>query len=128
MVDYFSFIPEEFFIPSFFIGTVLEVLISGFVFRMSLKTVGADVTIAKALTFSFIIRLITLIINLFVPPFFYGLYIVMLTGLIWLLLVMNFFKIGFFRAVAVAVIQSIITFVFIFLGIPFFIRSLKENV
>jgi len=128
MVDYFALIPEQYLIPTFLIGTVLEILVSGFVFRMSLKAVGAPVTLLKALTFSLIIRSITLIINLFVPPLFYGLYIVVLNGLIWLLLIMKFFKISFIRAILVAIIQAIITFVFIFLGIPNFIRSLKENV
>lgn len=128
MVDYLAIISQQSLIPTFLIGTILEILISGFIFKMSLKTVGAHVTIARALTFSLIIRLIILTIDLFVPPFFHGLYIVVLNGLIWLLLVMNFFDIGFFRAIAVAIIQAIITFVFIFLGVPYFIRSLRENV
>ncbi len=109
----------------FLIGTVLEILISGFIFKMSLKAVGGQVTLSRALLFSLVIRLINLIISLFIPPFFYGLINVVLSGLIWLLLVMNFFKLSFIKAVFVAVIQAIITFVFIFLGIPYFIKSLK---
>jgi len=109
----------------FLIGTILEILISGFIFRMSLKAVGGEVKLSKALFFSLIIRLIGLTISLFVPPLFYGLYAVALNGLIWLLLVMNFFKLSFIKAVFVAIIQAIITFVFIILGIPYFIKSIK---
>ncbi len=109
----------------FLIGTVLEILISGFILRMSLKAVGGQITLSRALLFSLVMWLINFTISLFVPPFFYGLYTVVLSGLIWILLVMNFFKISFIKAVFVAVIQSIITFVFIFLGIPFFIESFK---
>jgi hypothetical protein len=123
--NYFGLIPEEYLIPSFLIGTILEILISGFIFKMSLKTVGGQVTLPRALMFSLVMRSISLIISIFVPSVFFGLYTVMLSGLIWLLLVMGVFKIGFIKAVLVAVIQSIITFTFIFLGIPLFIQSLK---
>ncbi len=109
----------------FLIGTILEILISGFIFRMSLKAVGGQIKLSRALIFSLAIRSINLIISLFVPPFFEGLYPVVLNGLIWLILVMKLFKIGFVKAVFVAIIQAIITFVFIFLGVPYFIKSIK---
>ncbi len=111
--------------PQFLIGTILEILISGFIFRISLKAVGAHITLKRALTFSVIIRLITLITSLLVPPIFYGLYPVILTGLIWLLLVMNVFKLTFAKAIFVAVIQAIIIFAFVFFGISYFIKTIK---
>jgi len=118
-------LPFGFSLP-FLIGTALEILISGFIFRMSLMAVGGQIKLSRALIFSLAIRLINLIISLFVPPIFHGLYPVVLNGLIWLILVMKLFKVGFVKAVFVAIIQAIITFVFIFLGVPYFIKSIKD--
>jgi hypothetical protein len=128
MIEYLSLIPEEYFLPYFLISLLLEVLISGFVFRMSLTFAGAHVTTSRALIFSVIIRVITLLIDLFVPPFFYGYYLVVLNALIWLLLVMEVFDISFYRTLLVVFIQTLINIAFIYLGIPFFIRSLRKNV
>ena len=110
----------------FIIGSIVEILISGFVFRMSLKAAGGDVTLPKALLFSIIIKSINLIISLFVPPVFYGLYVLVLNSAIWILLVMGMFKLSFARSILVAILQLIITFVFTVIGIPLFIQYLKQ--
>ena len=118
----------ETFTPFFIIGTIIEILISGFVFKMALKIAGSQVTLKRALLFSIIIRSINFIIKFFVPPVFYGFYILVLNSAIWILLVMNVYKLRFTGAVIVAIIQMIITFVFTVIGIPLFIQYLKLGV
>ena len=112
----------------FIIGSIVEVLIAGFVLRMSITFSGGQTTIPRALLFSLIIKLINIIISLFVPPVFYGVYVLVLNSAIWILLVMKVFKLTFMRAILVALLQLIITFVFTVIGIPLFIQYLKLGV
>jgi len=112
--------------PFYIIGSIVEILISGFVLRMSVKLAGGQATIPRALLFSLIVKSINIIISLFVPPVFYGLYVLVLNSVIWILLVMNVFKLSFVRSIFVAILQLVITFAFTVIGIPLFIQYLKE--
>jgi len=124
----FTLINTEGLTPFFIIGSIVEVLIAGFVLRMSVTFSGGQATIRRTILFSLIVKLINIIISLFVPPVFYGLYVLVLNSAIWILLVMNVFKLSFAKAVLVAILQLIITFVFTIIGIPIFIQYLKLGV
>ena len=131
MVDIYnilSIINREDLTLFYIIGSIVEVLIAGFVLRMSVIFAGGKATIPRALFFSLIVKLFNIIISLFVPPLFYGVYVLVLNSAIWLLLAMNIFKVNFKRAVLIAILQISITFIFTIIGIPLFIQYLKLGV
>jgi len=114
--------------PFFIIGSIVEILIAGFVFKMALRAVGGQITLSRAMIFSIIIKSINIITSVFIPSIFYGLYILTLNTALWLLLIMKVYKLSFARAIIIAIIQLIITFVFTIIGIPTFIQFLKIGV
>jgi len=131
MVDIYNIISilnTEGLTPFFIIGSIVEVLVAGFVFRMALKIAGAEISFKKAILFSILVKSINLITSLFVPAVFYGFYVFTLNSAIWLLLVMKIYRLSFTRAAIVAITQLIITFIFTIIGIPMFIQYLELGV
>lgn len=126
--DMLNLLPIQTLTPFLIIGTIVEILISGLIFKISLKIVGGQIKLSRAIIFTIIIKSVNLAISLFAPPFFYNFYVFVLSHALWILLVMKIYKLSFGKAVIVAIIQFIITFVFSLIGVSLFIQNLKLGV
>ncbi|MDI6826783.1 MAG: hypothetical protein QMD36_06440 [Candidatus Aenigmarchaeota archaeon] len=108
----------------FLIGALVEILISGFTLWLAVKMVGGKANFLKALLFSLLMKFI----NLFVFPsitVFLGIFLTIILGLfLWLILVMSFFKVGFLKAIGIAMLQVIVSIILVFLAIGAVIISL----
>ncbi len=122
MVDFTSILSL-----AFIIGTLVHVLISSTVLYMSVKIVGGKAKIKESIVLTTVMRML----NLFVFPLFSsslgtysGIISLVLYYALWLLLVMKFFEVSFWRAVLVAIVQGIVETVLVFLGIMAIVGTL----
>jgi len=103
--------------PLFLIGTVIDSLISGFTLWLAVRMVGGDADYKKAFIFSLLMNLLGIFVFPLIPSFL-GLFTsIIISILIWIILVMKFFRVGFLKAIAVAIVQFIVSLVLGFLAI-----------
>jgi len=105
----------------FLIGLLIKILISGVTLYLSVKLVGGYADFKKSVLFSAIMDTLNLVVFPIIPVFLGsilgGVISFVLFIVIWLVLVMNFFELSIWKAILVAIVQAIVTFVLAILGI-----------
>ena len=116
----------------FFIGLLIKILISSVTLYFSIMIVGGNLDLKKTIIFAAIMDVLTLVIFPFLPAYFGavsgGTLSFLLSVIIWLVLIDLFFDVSISKAVAIALIQAIITLVIgisgVMIIIEFFINSI----
>jgi len=105
----------------FIIGLLIEILISSVILYLSVKLVGGYADFRKSILFSAIMDILNLVVFPLFPSFFgiiVGAILALVLGvIIWFILIMNFFKVSFWKAILIAIVQVIVTIVLGILGL-----------
>jgi len=109
------------------VASIAKILISAVVLYLSVKIVGGKAKFNKSLFLASVMELL----DMFATPLilsYVGFPSLILAALIypiiWLVFVMMFFEVSFFRAIIVAVVQVIISFVLVLIGLTALIAAL----
>jgi len=112
---------------SFIIGMLIQILISSIILYISVKLAGGEAKIKESILLTAVMK----ILNFSIFPLFsnsFGMYSGILSfvlyNALWLLLVMKFFDVSFWKAIWVAIVQGIVEFVLAFIGVMAIIGTL----
>jgi hypothetical protein len=90
----------------FFIGSFIKILISSTILYLTVKLVGGGANFKKSIFLAAFMEIISVILPLFAN----GLLYLVLHVIIWLFLVMTFFKVPPWKAVLIALLQGVVAF------------------
>jgi len=109
------------------VASIAKILISATVLYLSVKIVGGKAKFNKSLFLASVMELL----DLFATPLILSyvsfpslIVAALIYPIVWLVLVMMFFEISFFRAILVAVVQVIVSFVLVLIGLTALIAAL----
>jgi len=105
----------------FIIGLLIKILISSVTLYLSVKLIGGYADFKKSILFSAIMDTLNLVVFPIFPSFF-GIIIsailtIFLGIILWFILIMNFFKLSFWKAILVAIVQVVVGIVLAILGL-----------
>ncbi|MEM7825165.1 MAG: hypothetical protein QXO27_04300 [Candidatus Aenigmatarchaeota archaeon] len=118
---------EELFTIGWWIGTIITSLIEGFFLWLSVKIVGGSSTFLKAVLFTFLIQFVGLGLNVLIKIgvgyffpindlmfwlIYFGIHLI-----VWIIIAMQFFKVGIVKAIFIGILQIIIGVVLIVFGV-----------
>jgi len=103
------------------IGSLIGILISGIILYLSVKLVGGEANFKKSVILTAIMQLLNLIVLPLLPSFSSifssAIMVLVLYYGLWLILVMKFFKVSFWRAILVAIAQLIVAIILGIIGV-----------
>ena len=105
----------------FIIGLLIEILISSVILYLSVKLVGGYANFNKSILLAAIMEVLNLVVFPILLNYLGALPMAILGFILyyglWLFLVMNFFKVSFWKAILIAIVQVIVTIVLGILGL-----------
>ena len=93
----------------FIVGTFFRIIISSVILYISVKLVGGSADIKKSIYLTTLMELMSIIIPLFTN----GILFLAIYVIIWLFLVVAFFKVSVWKALLIALVQYVVAFILI---------------
>lgn len=100
---------------------LVRILISSIILYLSVKLVGGKVNFKNSVL---LVAVMEALNSFILPLFTAGIISLAIYVIVWLLLAMNFFKISFWKAILVAIVQGIVAFLLAFLSLLTVLGSL----